>query len=687
MFPASWAMITVRTYVETSRLWRKLAAILIILAASIPARQALAQQPGNLADVSLEALMNMEVSSPGRKEQKLSRTAGAVYVITQEDIRRSGLNSIPELLRMVPGLQVARINASMWAITSRGFNGRFADKMLVLIDGRSIYNNLYSGVYWEQNDVPLDDVERVEVIRGPGATMWGANAVNGVINIITKPARETRGLMISSGAGNVDHGFASVRYGGELGDDVFYRVYAKYFNEGPFSTGDGPAHDQWDSGQGGGRLDWKISERDSLSVEGDVYSGGAQQTIYPDYSNTALGLPVSGPVAFSGGYGLLRWSRRYSDRSDLAVQVSFTEENRNEDFGRFRTRVVDFDFQHHYTLSSRHNLMWGFGFRIYNDDTTSQQIFAAPSATVRFVPADSTQPLASFFAQDQIAIVPERVALTVGTKIEHNVFTGFDIQPSAQLIWTPTSRQSLWTSVSRAVHTPSLSDRDLLLQYQLSATPGLYGLLTGSPDFQSETVLSYEAGYRNQPARWVTVDLATFFSNYSNLTSVDIGTPFIESGSQPGLVIPMQFGNLAAGHTYGVEIATNWSLTQKWRLTGNYSWFRYGLNRSNLGPYDTAQDVEGSSPAHQVQFRSQWDVSRKLALDTSVYYVSALTGIGVPGYVRSDARIGWTLNRMMEISLAGQNLLNGRHLEFPSAEYVLASEPGREVYLKVTWSF
>jgi iron complex outermembrane receptor protein len=685
-------MVIAGAYIEAHDLWRKLAAILILLAGVVLPGSGRAQQPpgqssGGLADVGLEALMNMEVSSPGRKEQKLSQTAGAVYVITQEDIRRSGVTSIPEALRMVPGLQVARINASMWAITSRGFNGRFADQMLVLIDGRSIYNNLYSGVYWEQNDVPLEDIERVEVIRGPGATMWGANAVNGVINIITKPARETQDVMISGGGGNEGQGFGSVRYGGELGDDVFYRAYAKYFNEGPFSTGVGPAHDQWDSGQSGGRLDWQISERDSLSVEGDIYRGGAQQTIDPNYPNTALGQPVSDSIAFSGGYGLARWSRRVSDRSDLKAQLSFTEENRTEGFGRFRTRVVDFDFQHHYALSSRHDLMWGFGFRIYNDDTTSQQVLAEPSAVVRFIPADSTQPLASFFAQDQVAILPERIALTLGTKIEHNVFTGFDIQPSAQLIWTPTSRQSLWASVSRAVHTPSLSDRDLVLEYQLSPTPGLYGLLTGNPDFQSETVLSYEAGYRNQPAPWVTVDLATFFSNYSNLSSLDVGAPFVQSGSEPGFVIPMQFGNQAAGHTYGVEIATNWSLTKKWRLTGNYSWFRYGLNRSNLALYSTAEDVEGSSPAHQVQFRSQWDISRKLAFDTAVYYVSALTGIGVPGYVRSDARLAWTLNRKVEISLAGQNLLNGRHREFTAADYAQTSEPGREAYLKVTWIF
>ena len=337
-----------------------------------------------------------------------------------------------------------------------------------------------------------------------------------------------------SGGGNADQGFGYLRYGGALGDNVSYRADAKYFNEGPFSTGAGPAHDQWDSGQGGGRLDWKISERDSLSVEGDIYRGGSQQTINPDYPNTTLGLAVPDSVAFSGGYGLINWSRRYSDRSDLKVQLSFGEEDRSEAFGQFRTRVVDFDFQHHYALSPRHDLMWGFGFRVYNDATSSQQIFAAPSSIVRFVPADSTQPLVSFFAQDQIAIVPERVALTLGTKIEHNVFTGFDIQPSVQLIWTPTPRQSLWTSVSRAVHTPALSDRDLVIEYQLTATPGVYGLLTGNPDFQSETVLSYEAGYRNQPARWVTVDLATFFSNYSNLSSIDVGAPFFQSGSEAG---------------------------------------------------------------------------------------------------------------------------------------------------------
>jgi iron complex outermembrane receptor protein len=631
--------------------------------------------------------MNLEVSWPGRKEQKLSQTAGAVYVITQEDIRRSGVSSIPEVLRMVPGLQVARIDASSWSVTARGFAGRFADKMLVLIDGRTIYNHMYSGVYWEQNGVPLDDIERIEVIRGPGATMWGANAVNGVINIITKPARETQGLTITTGGGNEERGFGSVRYGGSAGDHVFYRAYTEYFQDGPLSTSTGQAaHDHWDSAQGGGRLEWRISERDTLSVEGDAYSGGAQQTVYPNYPMISLSPAVPDSVALSGEYVLGRWKHQFSDRSDLAMQFSLGDEDRLEGFGRLNARTTEFDFQHHFALSPRHDLMWGLGFQIYQVYTKTRQIFPAPSSYLQIVPAASTEGMASFFVQDQIAVLPERLTLTLGAKIEHTGYLGFDTQPSARLLWIATPRQRLWASVSRAVRTPALLDRDTLIEFQPTQSSGVVGLLSGNPNFQPETALAYEAGYRNQPARWVTVDLATFFCDYRDLRTMDIGAPFLETGPPPALVVPMQFGNSAAGHTYGIEMATNWSLTRKWRLTGNYSWFRYGLDRAHLAAQDIPLDIEGSSPAHQVQFRSQLDIGRKLTLDTGIYFVSALTGIDVPGYVRTDARLGWRLTRAVAVSLAGQNLLNGRHLEFATTDYVQCSQPGRAVQLKVTWA-
>ena len=674
-----------------ARVWRRsrgLIPLVILLTSACWAGDPPPQSQGDLAEESLETLMNLEVSSPARKEQKLSQTAGAVYVITQEDIRRSGLSSIPELLRIVPGLQVARIDASSWAITSRGFNGRFADKMLVLIDGRSIYNHLYSGVYWEQNSVPLDDIERIEVIRGPGATMWGANAVNGVINIITKPARETQGVTVETGGGSEERGLGSIRYGGSAGDHILYRVEAEYFQDGPLSTSTGQAaHDQWDSTQGGGRLDWQVSERDAFSFEGDIYRGGAQQTVYPDYPDIGFSPPVPDSVTLAGEYGLGRWTHRFSGRSDLAMQFSYDDEDRVEGFGGLNAQTADFDFQHHFAFSARHDLMWGLGFQIYRDGTTTKQAFPPPSATVQFVPAASTESLFSFFAQDQIAVLPERLTLTLGAKIEHTSYSSFDTQPSARLLWNATPRQGLWASVSRAVHTPALVDRDALIEFQPTPSSSVEGFLSGNPTFQTETVLAYEAGYRIQPTRWVTVDLASFFCIYHELASIDMGAPFLQTGPPEVLVVPLQFGNNAAGHTYGIEAATNWSLTRKWRLTGNYSWFRYGMDRAHLGAQSVPEDIEGSSPAHQVQFRSQWDIGGKLTFDTGVYFVSALTGLDVPGYVRTDARLGWRPARAVEISLAGQNLLNGRHLEFAATDYVQPSEPGRAVQMKVTWAF
>ena len=668
-------------------LWATLLAV--VLAGACRASDPPTESPADLTESSLESLMDLEVSSPGRKEQKLSQTAGAVYVITQEDIRRSGLSSIPELLRMVPGLQVARIDANSWSVTARGFTGQFADKMLVMIDGRSIYNHLSAGVYWEQNTVPLDDIERIEVMRGPGATMWGANAMNGVINIITKPARETPGMTLETGGGSEEHASGTVRYGGSAGDAIFYRTYLDYFQDGPLSTATGQmANDRWDSAQGGGRLDWQVSERDTLSFEGDVYRGSAQETVYPDYPALGVSPPAPDSVAMSGDYVLGRWNHRFSDRSDLALQFSLTDEDRVEGgYGRLHTNTTDLDFQHHFVWSARHDLMWGFDFQVYQDDIVPTPSFPAPSTSVQFVPSAGTELLGSFFAQDQIAVVAERLTLTLGAKIERTDYSAFDAQPSARLLWNITPRQGLWASVSRAVHTPALVERDVLIEYQLTPQPGVEGLLSGNPNFQPETALAYEAGYRAQPARWLTADLASFFSIYHDLASLDLGAPFLQTGPPAALVVPMNFGNSANGHTYGIELSTNWSLTSKWRLTGNYSWFRYGLNRAQPGAEDFPTDIEGSSPAHQVQFRSLLDIGRKLTFDTGVYFVSALTGLDVPGYARSDARLGWHPARAVEISLAGQNLLNGRHLEFAPTYYAQPTEPGRTVQLKVTWAF
>ena len=628
--------------------------------------------------------MNMEVSSPARKEQKLSQTAAAVYVITQEDIRRSGATSIPDLLRMVPGLQVAQIDADSWAVTSRGFNGRYADKMLVMIDGRSIYNHMYSGVYWEQNMVPLEDIERIEVIRGPGATMWGANAVNGVINIITKPARETQGLQVSTATGNQERASESIRYGGSVGSHASYRVDAGYFNEGPFSGPGGEAgYGHSDTGHGGGRLDWQISARDSLSVEADASRGGTLETVYPNYPMINLSAPVPDQVTFSSEYFLTHWTHHFSARSDMAWQFSLSDQERTEGFGRSTEWTADLDFQHHYALSARHDLMWGMDLRLYENHETTRDVFPAPTAVIQFTPSTTTDPLANLFAQDQIALRPDALSLTLGVMEEHNPFTGFEIQPSARLLWNLTPRQQLWTAVSRAVRTPALYERDLNIDFQLM--PGaVVGTLTGNPDLKSETALSYEAGYRNQPARWVTLDLAAFFTNYANLRTFDIGAPMFEPG--PVLVVPMQFGDEESGHTYGVELATNWSLAPKWRVSANYSWFRFGLTGS-VNPRTQPLDTEGASPAHQVQFRSQLDLGRKVTFDTGLYFVSALAGIGVPAYGRTDARLGWRLTPALDISLAAQNLLDGRHLEFIANDYVQSSEPGRAAYLKATWSF
>jgi iron complex outermembrane receptor protein len=626
-----------------TRIWRLLLVLILTVApgwASNPGER----EARDLTQISLEELMNIEVTSVSRKEQKLSQTAAAVYVVTQEDIRRSGVTNIPEVLRMVPGLQVARIDSNKWAISSRGFNGRFANKMLVLIDGRSIYTSLYSGVYWDQYDVLLEDVERIEVIRGPGATMWGANAVNGVINIITKSAKDTQGTLITTGTGNEDKASVAVRHGGKHGDKVYYRTYTKYFNRSHLLTESGQAaHDNWDSARSGGRLDWEISDRDFLTIHGDLFKGESRQTIYPNYPVTLWGPPVKDSVGSSGGYALARWERRFSDRSDMALQCYFNDESRNEGFGRGVLRTLDFDFQHRVAASSRHDLMWGLGYRL-----VASHIGGGKAS---FVPSSRTDNLYSTFLQDDIFLVGDRLMLTVGSKFQHNAYSGSEIQPGVRLLWTPNSRQGLWGAVSRAVRTPSRFDHDLRLDFQMppDIAPGVIGRLMGSKDFQSEAVVSYEAGYRHQLTSRFAVDFAGFYSVYDRLLTFEQRSLFFD-------------------------------------MT-HYTWLRLLQDKEVFNPGAPVLNEEGDIPRHQLQFRSNLDVTPTVSFDTAVYYVSALPAIDIPSYVRLDTRFGWRFTKQTEMSIGLQNLLDDRHPEFRPEDYSVISEAKRSAYVKLTWRF
>ena len=657
---------------------------LIAFGASSSAQQSTA----DLGSKSMEDLMNIEVTSVSKKEEKLFQTAAAVSVITHDEIRRSGLTSIPELLRLVPGLDVARIDGTKWAVSARGFNGRVANKLLVLIDGRSVYSPETSGVYWEVQDLPIEDIERIEVIRGPGGTLWGANAVNGVINIITRHSEETQGTLVTAGAGTEEQGFGSVRYGSKIGEKAYYRVYGKYFKRSGLVDASGrSANDGQQAVRGGGRLDWQLTDRDTLTLEGDLYHTNLRETPLGISAAAPFALPVNSRGDFSGVNLLGRWKRNLSERSDIALQVYYDRFDRNISDLSDHISTVDLDFQHNVAVGGRQRIVWGLGYRL-----TSHEAKINSSSPIQFNPAQKTFPIYSGFAQDEITLVKDRLRLILGAKLEHNGFSGFEAQPSVRLSWTPNPRQTVWASVSRAVRTPARTDQDIRVNYQ--AFPGPFGTSSivavfGSPNSKSEALLAYELGYRAQPFRKLSLDVASFYNIYHHLTSFEPGLPFFETDPlPPHLVIPVHYANLFRGETYGVEASVNYNPTSRWNIQGSYSFLRMQLHRSAASGDTTSEAAEGANPRHQFQLHSYLKLSRSFDLDLSLYHVSRLMSQQVPRYTRVDARLGWRVGERVELSVGLQNLLDGRHLEFAGLDAaVLISQSKRSAYGKLTWHF
>ena len=629
-----------------------------------------AQTSRSVPDVtamSMEDLMNLQVTSVSKRTQKVADAAAAIFVITQEDIRRSGATSIPEALRLAPGLEVARIDQNKWAIGSRGFNGRFDNKLLVLIDGRSVYTPLFSGVYWNVQDVMLEDVDRIEVIRGPGATLWGANAVDGVINVITKKAKATQSAVVTAGAGTDERAAGGVRYGGKLGDNTYYRAYTKYFDWGPSAYPSGmTAHDGWDALRGGFRADWTPAGANSLTVQGDVYRSRFDETLTvaslsAPYSNT---FPNDGK--YSGGNILGRWNHT-SERSSMSLQMYYDNTTITDHslFGDHQN-ILDLDFQHGFHVGDSQQIVWGLGYRSIRDKNDS-------SFTVSLQPNQVTLNQFSTFLQDEISLVDNRLQITLGSKFERNEFTGFEIEPNARLLWNLTPNQSIWTAVSRAVRTPALTEEGLRLNSAVippgapsnpTPFPAVIAVF-GSHQFNSEDLLAYELGYRVQATSNLSLDIATFYNNYSNLRTAEPGAPFVEGSPAPtDIVIPFVASNKMSGGTYGVEMFADWKVVPKWRLAGSYSYLQMDIHKNANSLDPTPDNPNGSSPRHQWYLRSSIDLPKHFDQDTTLRFVDQLPGLNVPSYYSLDAHLGWRPVTRVELSIGGQNLLNNWHFEF-----------------------
>jgi iron complex outermembrane recepter protein len=643
--------------------------------------------PPDLTSLSLEDLMNTKVTSVSKTEQRISRTASAIFVINAEDIARSGATNIPDLLRMVPGVEVAQINANTWAISVRGFNGRFSNEILVTVDGRTVYTPTFGGVFWDVLDFPLEDIERIEVIRGPGGTIWGANAVNGVINVITKKAAETKGGMVVAGAGNLDQGFGTTQYGGRLGKSTDYRVFAKYSNQYhlPSLTGtDGG--DSWHSLRGGFRSDSRLSTKDTLTLQGDLYTGRESTPASFLPSVTSPG-PVNIEVAvpLSGGFLQSSWDHVFSARSDTSLQVSFDRYKRDDVLMEHR-RTLAIEFKHHFAWSTRQDFVWGASYSNTDSDTHGNLSFLLN-------PADVNMQLFSLFLQDEIALVPDKLYLTVGTKLDHSYYTGFNLLPSIRVAWTPRTHHMFWAAISRAYRTPSEIDTASRINFAGFPGPGgtpTLAAVVGNPQFGNEGLTAYETGYRSTPLHNLSIDLAAYYSDYDHQQTSEPAAPFFESSPvPPHLVLPLTYQNLEHGEAHGFEIAVNWKVTDRWRLSPGYAFEQIHLHLGTPSQDTSAVfDDEGTSPDHSAQLRSRVNLRHGISWDVSSYFVGRLKSGNIPSYTRLDTGLTWRWTESLAMSVVGQNLVKDRHLEFvDDSGSVRSTLIKRSVYAKFTWQF
>ena len=637
---------------------------------------------------TIEELKNVEIVSVSKKPEKLSEVAAAVFVITQEDIRRSGVTSIPEALRLAPGVHVARITSTDWAINIRGLNDRFANNLLVLIDGRSVYTPVFSGVFWDVQDTVMEDIERIEVIRGPGATLWGANAVNGVINIITKQAKKTQGWQVSALGGNKE-GIGSVRYGGTLDKEIHYRTYVKYFNRGRLA---GIVEDDsvvqptsdWQSGRGGFRIDWEPGKasamdlKNSLTLQGEAYKNKYNTKIDRVSLSPPFSILESDTSKAFGGHLLGRWRHTFSKTSDTILQFYYDHAEKDYDPSSGRVDTIDLDFQHRFNVFERHDIVWGLGYRFISDkfDNTFE---------IHMDPDHLNQHLLSAFVQDEIQLTPDRLTLILGSKFEHNDFTGFEVQPSLRILWTPEKRHAVWGAISRAVRVPSRLEHDVRTnEFVTPATlPEPATIVTlGNNNLVSEDLVAFELGYRVQPISTLWFNTTVFYNDYDELIGLKSGDQYLENEPSPHYIIPLQYDNNLTGEAYGLEVAADWQAIQQWRLKASYAYLHTKIHGDSTGADDlTELFFMKSNPRNQFSVRSLFDITKQLEFDLWLRYVGSLPEINVDHYTTIDARLAWRPIKNIELSVVGQNLFEKGHPEYYSLEIE------RSVYGKLVWSF
>ena len=639
-------------------------------------------EASDLLNLSLEELSNIEVTSVSKKKEKETEAAAAIYVITQDDIRRSGATAIPELLRMVPGITVTQAGSHDWTVASRGFNDQFSNKLLVLMDGRTIYSPLFSGVIWDMQDTMLEDIERIEVIRGPGATLWGANAVNGVINIITKDAKDTQGGMVTAIAGNQINGIGGARYGGKISQDSYLRAYAKYTNyDDQDVAAGGSAHDSWQKQQAGFRSDSKVSDSAHLTVQSDIYALDENSPYtFPDLNSGTFTSRADGRKG-RGANILARWTEKQSSNSEISLQAYFDNAYLQTSFFNDETNTADIDFQHAWTGWQQQEVVWGLGYRYIHDtnDPASQQFALTPKTR--------SDNLFNLFVQDKFTLLPESVFLTLGSKFERNDYSGFEVQPSARMSWLIADNQTLWGSVARAVHTPSRFTDDGSLSLVIDpVTANPINILVanaGNRSLDSEELIAYELGYRIQPTKSLSFDAAAFYNDYDKIFT-GVLNPADAAFNGVYILQPVYTRNTNSVQSMGFELSSKWNVSKEWQLAGAYSYIdlRFDNKSGGIGGF-----FVGKHPKHMFNMRSTYAFTNNLEMTNALYTMDELNAVNIPGYYRFDTVLSYPIMEGVEIRLVGQNLFDAYHKEFPAFFYGSAAEIRRSIYGNAVFRF
>lgn len=631
-----------------SRYVHRFRELLLLIPIAFLCFQASAQESftsDDLKKLTVDQLMNIEVTSVSRRSEKLTEVPSAIQVVSGDVIGRSTATNIPDALRLAPNLQVAQFNSFAWMISARGFNSLFANKLLVMIDGRSVYTPLFGGVYWDVQSVLMEDIDRIEVISGPGGTLWGANAVNGVINIVTRHTRETQGLYVSGAGGTLLQDHAAIRYGGKMGDKVSYRVFVQHADrDHTILEDESENRDKWGFSQAGMRIDWDVSERSDFSMQSNFYRGEAL---------TQGGAPPGDTLSstYDGQNALAKWKYRFSSRSELVVQGYYDRTWRRDPPSTISSELTtyDLDIHHRFELDDTHSILWGAGYRRGNDRSDNSTDF------VGFVPPHLDMDLYSAFIQDEITIVPERLRFTVGSKFLHNVYTGFEFQPSLRGVWLPGSGHAVWAAVSRAVRTPSRFDVDYRIPvYDL---PPDIPHVAGGPNFDSEKVIAYEAGYRINPFTDLTLSMALFYNRYDDLYSVE---------TVPGTAV-VEIQNGMEGESHGFELSGTWQIIDWLRLRGGYTYFDKSIRNKPGHSFDPS--YAGYDPNHQFLLHFLSDLPANFQADLVARFVDSLPesqilGLAeVPAYFNLNVRLAW-MYRKLELSVNGQNLLGQTNREY-----------------------